>query len=182
MNSKKRKMLGSVGVIALLVAVAFTGWLVMPSGNSNDGMGVLHVSAGDADPGAGASGLLEVLIVNHTNHPSYSSNVTSADSAVYGWGNADGFSVEIPWGETFDIVVQARGNDSYTSLDYANMRVNITSSDLGISTDAAMSEYEVASNSNYIWGQYVIDNGGSGYTISRDETASISSIKLQCYY
>ncbi len=178
---KQRSKIAATVAVAVLVVAGFIGYTLIP-GDSEHGGGVLHVSAGDADPGAGASGLLEVLIVNHTNHPTYSSNVTDADSAVYGWGNSDSFSIEVPHGETFDIVVQARGNSTHTSLDYTNMRVNITSTDLGISTDAAMTEYEVGSSSDYIWGQYVIDNGGSGYTISRDETASISSIKLQCYY
>jgi len=138
---------------------------------------------GDADPGAGNSGVMEVYIYPHSGDPGndYATNITGA--ASYGSSDEDTVScgTNIPHSITFDIVIKVRWNTTHafntsTGLyELALVRGNSTCSDLSYS-DILMNEVNItdtSDNTNYIWVHYYladVDGGaGPGFTISRGQ-------------
>ena len=149
---------------------------------------------GEGDPGAGASGILEVFFINHSATNAYTNFNTSTTlegwctAAGLGYAEADDFNLEISYNVVFDIVVKVRVNKTHcwngTAFIDAYVRMNITSTDLGISADSAMEKAVLYNNTgqDYIWLMFYYDFSDSGTSISRDETADITSIKLEAYY
>ncbi len=178
-DSISRKALAVTTVFAIATAI-FGAYISLPE---EAGMGTLTVSAAPNDPGTGASGFLEVFIVDHDSGP-YTSNISEGDANVIGYANSDSFSIDIPHSTAFDIVVWTRANTSDAndgSWNTSLIRCNMTATDLGITTLTSMSEEQIGTNSTYIWVNYYLDNGGSGYTINRDETANIDEILYEHY-
>jgi len=185
-EKRKKSILASLVAVSMLLIGAFSMYLVMPS-DDNGGFGTLSVSAAEANPGAGAGGILEIFIIDHANRPAnYATNISEGDSFVLGCGNATSFSINIPHDKAFDIVVKCRANatqaynntGSEWETDWIKCILNATGA---ITINENMNETEIANNSNYIWVNYWIDNSGSGYTIDRDETVTISKIDFQYY-
>ena len=146
----------------------------------------------EAEPEAGASGLLSVYIYPHDGDPgtTYAENTSATlESAAYCYANADAQEIHPPHTDTFDIVVRVRVNKT-NCYDYVNdqfmdtwVRVNITSSDLSISeTTATNVVSHNSSTEGYIYINAYLNNGGAGYSIDRDETAEISQLELFAYY
>jgi len=171
----------------MLLMGAFGIYLTLPpSEDGKGGFGTLKVSAAEANPGAGASGILEVFIIDHANRPAnYNSNISEGDSFVLGYG-VDNFNINIPHSTAFDIVVKCRANATHAynstgskwETDWIRCILNATGA---ITINENMNETEITNNSNYIWVNYWIDNSGSGYTIGRDETLNIGTIKFEYY-
>jgi len=180
---KKKSIMASVVVIFMITVGILGAYITLPSGEDGK-FGTLTVSAAEANPGAGASGILEVFIVDHSQAPSYTSNLT--EGAAYDLGHGvDSFSIEIPHSTAFDIVVKCRANTTHaydSAWNLSLIRCNLTATgDLSIGPLEGMTEYQIGSNSTYIWVNYVLDNGGSGYTIGRDDSVTISAIKFEYY-
>jgi len=166
------------------------GWHVVWEGSLSD-----YVYAAEANPGAGVSGILEIFIINHTASPdtAYDENSSSdmeswCTAAGLGYCNADDSNIDIAHTTDFDIVVRVRGNqtichDGSQFMD-SYLRVRITSADLSIGADTEMTGVvsQNSSGNTYLWMNFYEDNSGSGYSISRDETAEITSIKFEAYY
>lgn len=163
------------------------GWHVLFSGNL--------AQAAEADPGAGASGILEIFIVNHSAAPSDAYNENTS-ATIEGWCTANGLGyataddsdVEIAYDTTFDIVVRVRGNTTHcyrTDKFYdTDLNVTITSADLSISADTDCTRVVSSNDTGYdfIYVNFYLNNGGSGYTISKGSTAEIQNIKFAAYY
>ena len=169
----------------MILIGAFGAYLTMPpSEDGKGGFGTLKVSAAEANPGTGASGILEVFIIDHDNRPAdYNSNISEGDSFVLGYG-VDDFSINIPHSTAFDIVVKCRANATHaydTAWNLSLIRCNLTASGALTISDVAMSEAQIGSNSTYVWVNYYLDNSGSGYTIGRDDTVTISAIDFEYY-
>jgi len=184
-EKRKRSILASIVVISMLLIGAFGIYLTLPSSNDG-GFGTLTVSAAEANPGTGASGILEVFVIDHANRPAnYNSNISEGDSFVLGYG-VDDFSINIPHSTAFDIVVKCRANATHAynstgskwETDWIRCILNATGA---ITINENMNETEITNNSNYIWVNYWIDNSGSGYTIGRDEAVDIGTINFEYY-
>lgn len=147
--------------------------------------------ATEANPGAGAGGILEIFFYPHVANPNtvYAENNSAIlEANSLGWANADDFNVQLPHSTPFDIVVRVRGNATQCKRGNiwwdSDLRVRITSSDLGIATDTVMTGIVTRNNSAdpFLWMNFYINNTGLGYTLSKDQIAQITSIKFEAYY
>ena len=202
MNKNKFKIGGiRVGIVSMLIIATFVismmphptieqtddgkSWHVLWEGSLAD------IARAEADPGSGASGILEVYIYPHDVDPgtTYAENTSATlETASLGYADADDTNIDIPHSTAFDIVVRVRGNKTHcwngTDFIDSYLRVNITSADLSISALSAMTGVISENNSgkNYLWMNFYINGGGSGYSIIRDATAEITAIKFEAYY
>jgi len=201
MEHKKRNKIG-YGLVFFLVMGMLFAYFTFPSPTFVKKDGSWHVifegnlaEAAEADPGAGASGILEIFIINHSATPgtTYTQNSSSTlegwcTAAGLGYCNADDSNVDIAHSTAFDIVVRVRGNDTHcwrTDHWYpADLKVEITCAGLSIGADTDLTGVVSYNNSgaDYLWMNFYIDNSGSGYTISKGSTVEITSIKFSAYY
>jgi len=169
-----------------VVKVDERGWHVVFDGNL--------AQAAEGNPGAGASGILEIFFINHSATNAYKGVNTSATlegwctAAGLGYASADDFNVELAHSVLFDIAIKVRVNKTH-AWDGAKfvdgwVRMNITSADLSISADSAMEKNVLYNNTgqDYIWIMFFYDFSNAGYDLSKDQSADITSIKLQAYY
>lgn len=163
--------------------------------------------ATEANPGAGASGFLEIFFVNHSADPAnaYNENTSSvfetwcnasldADGAAgttnHAYANADNFHLEVKHSTTMDIVIRARWNATHafngTIYRDSDCRINITASGGGITILGTTSGTNVVSKNGtaceYIWINVYWNNAGAGYVLSKGNTCTISSISIQAKY
>lgn len=147
-------------------------------------------SATEADPGAGASGILSVYIMPES-FADYTQNTSGTlETASWNYANADAQNVDTNHTDDFGILVRCRINKTHC-WDGAKFigvycRVRISSANLNLAVDTVMTAY-VSFNStlkDYIWMNFWLsqDQGASNLNIIRDETAEITSIKLEAYY
>jgi len=151
---------------------------------------------GEASPGAGASGVLNTSILAHPHFDPYTSNITYNASFYSDSGAGDvnnsHIGSDIPYNTVFDIHVKVRFNRTHCYQDngsgngYYNLswiRGNITCAALSLS-DAAMDEYNITGcgTGQFIWVNYIMDNSGAGYTISRGQNITSCSFNFDAYY
>jgi hypothetical protein len=139
--------------------------------------------AAEGNPGTGAGGFLEIILLNKSTAPAtdYAKNVSAtfetwATTNMPGktpYWNADNGRMEYATGKTFVFLVRCRFNKTQcwdgSKFIGANTRVNITvSGAVTIATATAGTRYESYNNTgkNYIWENFVWDNGGSGYSVT----------------
>jgi len=145
-------------VIGLIIIGAVAGMMYLPSVHDSiyqqpkittawHLIDVLNPLAAEGNPGAGASGFIEIYFVNHTVTPNtaYAHNTSSdfetwananvAASGYNAWANADNFLCQLKYGVLFDIVVRVRWNKTHAwdgaKFIGANVRVNITLTGFG---------------------------------------------------
>jgi len=149
--------------------------------------------AAEADPGAGSSGILEIFFVNHS-----ASNCTEntsgtvegwCDSNNLGYASADDFNLEIAHSVDFDIAIKVRANRTHAyrtdKFFDSDVRIRLTSSDLSIAADTVITGYVLqnGSSDNFIWMMFETKGKpASGFSLSKDGSADITSIKFECYY
>jgi hypothetical protein len=153
--------------------------------------------AAEANPGAGAGGILEIYFVNHsaTNHSSASCNVSATiegwcNAANLGYANADDFNVELAHSTAFDICIKVRGNETQCdrggNFCDTDLRVRITSADLSIGADTVLTGTILHNDTNddYLWMMFETkgDNPYAGFTLPKDASYDITSIKFEAYY
>jgi hypothetical protein len=203
-QNKKKAGLGYGMIVVLVIGIMFgymavqpqleideRGWHVIWEGSLAD--------AAEADPGAGNSGILGVYILNHTGTPADAYNENDSVTHFEAWASAnnlgfataDATDVEIAYDTSFDIVVRVRGSSTHCKRDSTwydtDLKVEITSADLSISSDTAMTRVTPVAAGNtssftFLYVNFYIDNSGSGYTLSKGETNEITSIKFSAYY
>jgi len=162
--------------------------------------------ATEADPGAGASGFLEIFFVNHSAIP-WDAYDTNTSSSMEGWCNtsldadgaagttnhaysaADNFNLTVQWGETMDIVIRARWNrtHAYDGSKFINgsCRINLTTTGGGIVIAGTTGDNIETSNETdhtYIWINVYWDNAGAGYTLNKNGVCMIQTISIQAKY
>lgn len=200
MNSKitnKKKAGFRAGfIIALVIGMTFAyltlptpkldtkSWHIVWEGNM--------AQADEANPGAGAGGILEIFFINHTD--AVTTQNTSAtiegwcDAAGLGYVSADDFNTELAHSVAFDVCVRVRGNETMCDRGGnwfpADLKVEWTSADLGIGADTAMVGVVSYNNTaaNYLWMNFEDDNADAGFTLPKDASYDITSIKLSAYY
>jgi hypothetical protein len=149
------------------------------------------VQAADGNPGAGASGLLEIFIYPHQANPAatYAANLSSASAyaARNTWNGT--LTGDVPYAPTtFDIVIKVRFNATHAynasapGWDMTYVKALITCAALSIGADTEMEEVEIAHADAYIWVNFWMDNSNNGYTVSHGATTNVTSVKLQAYF
>lgn len=193
---KKVKDFGKAGVLVSCLGVGFIAAMLVLTSPSEVLVEDVYqrswkaVPMGDADPGAGASGVLIVYVVARSAF-TYTSNI-SINASVFGSEETNNSHAgnNIPYDTYFDVVVKVRWNKThaYSTSNSTWMlpwvRGNTTCALLSISADTAMDEYNISGTTNgkYIWVHYVIDNGGTGYSISRGDNITSHSFTFDAYY
>lgn len=152
-----------------------------------------HLAMAEANPGAGASGVLRQLICANGVFP-YTANIT-VNASVYAAGQTNNTHINstVPYGSggAHDIYWKVRFNTSHAynstsaAWELALVRGNITCAGHTLS-DQGMDEYEIANNTQYIWVAYVWDGtlgaGGTGLTITRGQNITSVLISCDAYY
>jgi hypothetical protein len=201
----KRGKFGSAALISALVIGIMFGYMTLPHPqlvNDEKGWHIIFdgnlAQAAENNPGAGASGILQLFFPNHSADPgnAYDENTSAT---IEGWctanmpgktpySSSDDFNLELDHTTTFDFIIKVRVNKTHawngTAFIDAWVRVNWTSADLGIGADTGMTGVILTNDSsdNYIWMMFYDTNGGSGFSLSKDQSADITSIKLEVYY
>jgi hypothetical protein len=187
-------------VITLVIGMLFTiqnvsiqqdkdtrSWHIVWEGNM--------AQAAEANPGAGAGGILEIYFYPHAADPAttYTENTTATIEAActaagLGYASADNFNTELAHSVAFDVVVRVRGNKTQcwrlTKFFDSDLKVEWTSADLSIGADTAMTGVISYNNTgqDYLWMNFYDNNGHAGFTLAKDGTAQITSIKLSAYF
>lgn len=161
--------------------------------------------AAENNPGAGATGWLEIFFINHTAAPAtaYDENTSAtleswcvanmAGKTPY--GTADEFNVELDSLTSFDILVRARWNATHaknaTIYDGARCRIkmNFTCTNWADGEDkAALTEGTlVVSGNNSVYGfiycnVYWNADDNNGFQLNDDATLTIHKISIEAKY
>ena len=158
----------------------------------------IRQALGDADPGAGNTGFMYVMCYPHPAtdpiETTYSVNLSN-DSTVGGaYEFSDSTNTEMtnetPHGNAFDFVVKVRVNnsDGYNTSgaqwenDWVRSNITVDFDYLSDLNDVAMSEVVIGTEgTTYRWYHYVVNNSGSGYTLSKGELFNITSWTFDVY-
>jgi hypothetical protein len=195
MKEHKRFAFGGLLTIGLVVGM-LVAMQTVPNVLDIPGWNTI-ASAADGNPGAGASGILEIFIYPHQAVPAtaYHSNLTSA--AAYASRNTlnGACTGNVPYATTFDIVIKCRYNatHAYNTTSSAWMlswcRGLMTCANLGVGADVLMTAVNItygATSSTYQWVNFWIadsDGGaGAGFTITHGQVVNVTSFKMQAYY
>jgi len=138
-----------------------------------------NVPVGIINAGGTNSSIEEIYIV--LTGQTYTSNLTNTSGywlagASHHSHNNTHRSSQVNHSTAFDIVVLVRWNATHAwetsnstwMLQYVNLTVDCPALSID---DLAMSEFNVsATNNGYMWVNYVANNSGSGYTLSRGQS------------
>jgi hypothetical protein len=163
--------------------------------------------ATEANPGAGASGFLEIFFCNHSADPAnaYNDNVSSnfetwcntsldADGAAgtvnHAYAAADNFNLTVKSLTVMDVVCRARWNRTHaydgTKFIGDNCRINITMAGGGITILGTTSGTNVISENQtdetYIWINVYWNNAHAGYQLNPNSISLVSQISIQAKY
>jgi len=174
---------------SILIGVIVVSLFMAPSFSPIPERGWSSVAA-TGNPGVGSSGMVNLYIYPHDATPSvtYSTNLSTATAYAHRdtWNGS--MTGSVPFDKAFDIVIKARFNTTHAynssgttwMLDW--VRANLTCADLGISTLTGMTAVQTATSNEYMWVQFYINNGGTGYTMSHGETYNVTYASLEAYY
>ena len=188
---KEKKMKNSVrfAMVATVLVMVVMASLLMPVNDRSWKVVFDTATAAEADPGAGKSGILSVYIMPEA-FADYTQNTSGTlEAACWNYGNADDSNVDTQHTDDFGILVRARINkthcwDGAQFID-SYCRVRISSTDLNLAADTVMTASISYNDSgqDYIWMNFWLseDQGAANLNIVRDETAEITSIKLEAY-
>lgn len=171
-------------------------WHVVWRGTFSD------LALAEADPGSNKAGILEVFFVNHTDTPNstYFTNNSGllenwCTAAHLGYSSANAFDTEIAALINFDIVVRVRGNKSvcgngtgaYSIFRADWLRINITATtplDLADQWTYGIATRNVSTDSYVYVNFYLNDTFPSTgtFTLDKDNSATISEIRLDAFY
>ena len=206
-NSRKAGMRWGTIVSILIVGLMF-GTYIIPHPTlqlSDDGKswhiiweGSLAEAAENQTIGETAGGILEVFITNH-NAAANSTYTENTSATIEGWCTTNmpgktpftgenSVGIELDHTTTWDFLVRVRGNETQCKRGAIwhgpDLRVRWTSADLSVSADTEMWRVESDNTSakDFLWCNFYHNNTGSGFSISKDQTAEVTSIKLEAYY
>jgi hypothetical protein len=199
--TNKKKAGIRVGLILALVIGMTFAYITLPSPQliQDPNTKSWHViwesnlaSAAEANPGAGAGGILEIYFVNHTDTVTTQNTTATIEgwctAAGLGYASADNFNTELAHSVAFDVCVRVRGNETMCDRGGnwfpADLKVEWTSADLSVGADTAMVGAITLNNTAlpYLYMNFEDDNGDAGFTLSKDGTAQITSIKFSAYF
>lgn len=136
------------------------------------------------DPGAGNYGWLNLSVVK-LNHFDYSANLTNNASCFCytGVNNTHAGTQEMD-GVAIEIAMQFILNDSFKETNgtwmLSYLKVYCNAPDLSISNELC-TLYNVTASSTYLYGYAVVDNSGSGYTLTDAQNVSSCTFNASGY-
>jgi hypothetical protein len=160
----------------------------------------------EGDPGAGASGFLEIFYMNISSQTGtgYGLNTSSThetwcdanmpSASPNAWANADNYEISSFESEkTFIIMVRVRYNKTHAwETDHFNgadcdTQITVTCDDWAVGSNinnVSGTAYETRNNTgeDYIWINFVWDNSGTGYQIADDATLTNSEIYIEAKF
>lgn len=191
MNKKRYggMLFGSTMMTVVVIGI-ISGMFILTSVLSPEVMRSWRPVRADGNPGAGASGMVNLFIYPHSAVPgtTYATNLTTGNAYAHRntWNGS--MTGEVPYDTEFDIVVKARFNTTHAwnlttpgwDMDY--VKALITCADLGIGADTEMTAVQTASSATFVWVQFYVNNADAGYTVSHGVTTNVTSVKLQAFY
>jgi len=181
-----------VGLVCGIVLIANMNPTEIISSGGRRGWQNIVSADGDGGPlAAGESGFCYFMVYPHQAAPgtAYASNLTNASAYEVQYYLDQEMTGETPYGHTFNFVLKIRVN---TTVGYN------TSSSSWMSTwvrcllsvnfdyradisNAAMTVVEITHTATYAWYHLYLNNGGAGYTITKNEKFNCT-ILAQGYY
>jgi hypothetical protein len=191
MRKEHKKLLFGSTMTAFLIVGAITGAMIMTNILAPEVMRSWRPVSAEANPGEGASGMLEIYIYPHAATPAttYNANLSTDDAYAYGEAWDGSLTGNVPYDTAFDIVIKVRFNTTHAynstasdwDMDYIQAIINST--DLSITPNQLMDKIEITNNTEYIWVHfYFQDDGGSGFTYGAGETVTVDEVRLQAYF
>lgn len=129
------------------------------------------------------SGIENVYIVDNSHAAGYTVNF-SGNENVLDTIQSDTDTASIDYDTPFVIVVAVKGHeDNMANVQRENMKVELASSDLGISAenktgDTDLHIFDGSEGSTYVRVNAVWDNSDTGYSLGPGDSASLTAIKL----
>lgn len=179
-------VLGSAMASAIAIGAVVTMLVMFSSQVSNTNPEIQEAirhwqPLADADPGAGACGVVNIHIYPHSATPAttYGSNITEGNSYTYGHANETmGKNGYVPYNTAFDIIVRYQFNSTVAKcstnntwmLSWVNMTIRIP--DLSINANTTMYKVNITTTPDYMWVSFYMNNGGAGYTITHGQNIS----------
>ena len=144
---------------------------------------------GDANPGAGASGVMEVHVnATNTSVAPYTSNLTNTTTYASGDVNNSHIGSDVPYETEFDVIIEVRWNKTHawdTTWNLSLVRAYANSTVLAVS-GVQMVEAQIATSTDYLYVSYFLrdaDGGaGTGFTISRGENVTGFSVNFESLF
>ena len=140
----------------------------------------------DYNPGAGLSGWLNMTVYDHMSTPAgiYAANLTN-NASSFAWTNVNNTHAgsDVPYGNTFDLVLKVRLNvsDGFSSGNSTWMpswvRANVTCPALGLA-DVGMTRVVIGDNATFMWLHFYVNGGGAGYTIGKGQNVTVCSFSV----
>lgn len=190
---KSRKM--KYTLVALLVIGILTVAAYMPVITVNE-QGIQFkerswTALADYNPGAGKGGFIRIVVKELPTGSSTTPNSNASVAVNLTDISADDFYKQIPHSTKFGIYIFARYNatQAYCGANatwvQAWVRCRITSATLGINADTVMNKtlvVQCGTTMMYECFYIELDSGSVPLDLARDESAGITSIKLEAYY
>ena len=191
MDEKIKKKSIRWGFVFAVVTLIFGASLLIPVHDEKGWHTICDTAtAAEADPGAGASGILSVYIMDES-FADYTQNTSGTlETASWNYANADDANVDTKHTDDFGVLVRCRINKTHcwdgAKFIGSYCRVRISSANLNLAADTVMTAYSSYNNTgqDYIWMNFwlSVDQSAANLNIIRDEAAEITSIKLEAYY
>lgn len=198
---KYKKAGASLGIFVVFAAFVFVLLIVANTGNvivsdsvdyetrTGSFKQVILQFLGDNNPGAGASGVMEVHVnATNTSTTPYSSNLTNTTTYASGDVNNSHIGSDVPYETAFDVIVEVRWNKTHaydTAWNLSLVRAYANSSVLGV-TAIQMEEQQIATSTDYLYVSYFLrdsDGGaGTGFTIARGENVTSFSVNFESLF
>lgn len=181
---KAGMVLGVIGIVVSIMMFTSIDTVVVDGSNGDivERQGtfkkVLLPFLGTADPGVGASGVLNVFVnATNTSVAPYTSNLTGAYAS--GDVNNSHISSDVKYATAVDVVVQVRWNKSHaydSAWNLSLVRAYANSTVLGI-TSIQMVEAQITDSADYLYVSYFLrdNDGGAGTGFSLTEGQNVTS-------
>ena len=123
-------------------------------------------AVGDADPGSGQSGWLNMTVYYNASDGNYYARNLTNNASSYAWTNTNNThgGSDVPYGTALALWYKVRINvsDGYSAGNSTWMpswvQCNVTSAVLSLS-DVGMTRYTIGSNATYMWLAFVYQGG-----------------------
>ena len=178
----------AIGFTVAILFIASTGNVFVP-GVEEERMWVRQenwLAVGDADPGSGASGWLNMTVYQNDSDPAnyYARNLTN-NASSYAWTNTNNThgGSNVPHSTEFALWYKVRINvsDGYCVSNSTWMptwvQCSVTSPVLSLD-DESMNRYLIGSNSTYMWLAFVYNDGIS---ISQGQNVTVCQFYVDIY-
>ncbi len=186
-------ILGVIGIAFSILMVASINTVIVDNQNveiverTGTYREVVLLYLGDADPGAGASGVMEVHVnATNTSVSPYTSNLTGAYE--YGEVNNSHIGSDVPYAVGVDVVVEVRWNKTHawdSAWNLSLVRAYANSTVLGV-TGIQMVEAQIATSADYLYVSYFLrdaDGGaGTGFLLTEGQNVSSFFINFESLF